>query len=393
MSWLLDGQPLRSILVTRLRYLGDVVMSTVVLEALKAGAPQLRLGFLCEEEHGVVLENHPRLDSLHLLRTKRRGSDALARHNSPNSSTDFARDLPPASTLAMVRQLRAQHYDLAVDLFFNPRSAWLLRLAGIPARIGGTRGSRRHLYSHTVIRQDLGAQLNSFQKVAPGGLGEHLLRLAPLVHEPSGLDFLAWFESYRNGLPMRPTLEAPKLGPRAQAALTSVTVEPERPFVLLAPGATWPSKEWPLASWQKLVQKLAKENEANILVVSPPGAHQDWASLSQDIPPGRGGVLPVLDLKEVMGLLGSAQLVVSVDGGLMHMSVGLGTPTVGIFGPTRPDIWFPYEGSGPFRVLCTRPACHPCNLHQCDEFICLPQLEPDAVLQAASALAGKRGTL
>ena len=79
MTWSLEGKPLRRILVSRLRYLGDVVMSTVVLEALRLGDPEVQLGYLAEYPHGLVLDGHPALDRLHLLGVNRRGADARAR--------------------------------------------------------------------------------------------------------------------------------------------------------------------------------------------------------------------------------------------------------------------------------------------------------------------------
>lgn len=133
MSWSLDGKILGSILITRLRYLGDIVMSTTVAEVLRDGDPDLDIGYLCEEGFGGVLANHPHVDRVHRLGSKRRGSDAKAR-------SLMASDRPGShGTFGMVLELRRQKYDLAVDLFFNPRSAWLLKLAGIPRRIGGTR--------------------------------------------------------------------------------------------------------------------------------------------------------------------------------------------------------------------------------------------------------------
>ena len=133
MSWSLGGRPVRSVLVTRLRYLGDIVMSTVLVEVLRRGDPDLRIGFLCEDGFASVLNGHQGINRLHRLRTSRRGRDARARVQGMPSAAEAR------STLGTILDLRGETYDLAVDLFFNPRSAWLLKLAGIPLRIGGTK--------------------------------------------------------------------------------------------------------------------------------------------------------------------------------------------------------------------------------------------------------------
>jgi ADP-heptose:LPS heptosyltransferase len=69
----------------------------------------------------------------------------------------------------------------------------------------------------------------------------------------------------------------------------------------------------------------------------------------------------------------------------MHAAVAMRIPTVALFGPTDPRLWFPYERLGPYRVLATRPACHPCHRHTCDAWICLPELP---VSDVAAAVAG-----
>lgn len=376
MSWTLDGRPLRRVLVTRLRYLGDVVMSTVVIEALRRGDPSLEVDFLCEAAHAAVLVGHPGLTRVHALGVTRRGRDAAARKASLAPGAVSGR-----GTLATVAALRRRRYDLAVDLFFNPRSAWLLRFAGIPARIGGaTSSSRRRLYTHQALPPSPAAQPALYQ-LAGGGLGDHLSRLAPMRHE--GRPFLDWLLDPEHRWHAIPRVQRPSPGPE----LTRLLVElgAGGGYTLLAPGATWPSKEWPLAHWRRLASDLAAEGQV-LVVMQPPGREDIAAAFLDVLPAGKGGVLPPLSLPDALCVVAAAGKVVSVDGGIMHAAVGMGVPTLALFGPTRPDLWFPYEGSGPFRVLATRPACHPCHRHACDQFICLPDLRPQDVQEAAGAL-------
>ncbi len=376
MTWLVGKKPIRSVLLTRLRYLGDVAMSTVLCEALKAGDPQLRLGYLAEQAHGIVLADHPHLAQVHLLGVARRGADSAARGH--EQSSGVATQAQAVGTMAMIAQLRRAKYDLAVDLFFNPRSAWLLRLSGIPLRIGGTRKWRQRLYTHTVLRADVGASAPDFAAVAPGGLGEHLCRLAPLTHAESGLDFLAWLgENFAPG----------DLKPRLGAAAAPHSADP---FWVLAPCATWPAKEWPAEHWQQLVQELSAGNGPKLKILLPPGRESAWNHLVKGCHPERVEVLPSMELPAVKNLLAQASGLISVDGGVMHMGVALGIATLGLFGPTDPSIWFPYEKMGPYRVLLHKPHCHPCDLHECGNFICLPELSVAQVATAARELFGSQ---
>ena len=377
MSWTLDGHPLRRVLVTRLRYLGDVVMSTVVVEMLRRGDPDLVIDYLCEAGHAPVLAGHPDLERVHALGAQRRGGDAAAR-----AATTTTNQILAGGTLATAWQLGRRRYDLAVDLFFNPRSAWLLTLAGIRRRIGGTTSrSRRHLYSHIVTSLPR-SQRPRLYELAGGGLGEHLGRLAPLCHE--GRHFLDWFEDVAADDRPAPRIQAPALVGASLNALKSLNAEPGD-YTLLAPGATWPSKEWPLPHWNRLARELGDAGHT-VVVLQPPGRPEFETGLAETFH-GAGGVLPVLPLTEALAVVGGAARVVSVDGGVMHAAVGLRRPTVALFGPTDPGLWFPYTGLGPFRVLATRPECHPCHRHECDAFVCLPDLAPDQVLAALAGLS------
>jgi heptosyltransferase II len=386
MSWRLGQRPLRRVLVTRLRYLGDVVMSTVVLAALRDGDPGLELGYLCEETHAPALAGHPALARVHALRVVRRGSDARARADGPVAG---AAGGVPRGAVGLVGELQRARYDAAIDLFFNPRSAWLLALAGIPERLAGPARNRGWLYTRQTDSAAVRAR-DGWDQVAPGGLGEHLARLAPLTHVETGLDFATWFVT-------RGQLAFPRLGARdgaaarAAASLRAAGVRRDGAPLVLAPGATWASKRWPAAHWRALGAALATEWPGPVVALSPPGGDAALAALAEVLPAAGGAVLPVLTLPAALDVLAAAGGLVTVDGGVMHAAVGLGVPTLALFGPTDPRLWFPYEGAGPFRVLATGPSCHPCDRHDCDAFVCLPDLSPAAVREAAGFLfAGAR---
>lgn len=374
MTWELAGRPLRRILVSRLRYLGDVAMSTVVIAALRRGDPELELGFLCEAPYAPLLASHPELTRLHVLAVRRRSADARAR---VPKTVSGGRGL-----YGTVAELRRCRYDLAVDLFFNPRSAVLLRLAAPPLRIGGTTAWRRRLYTHTVTEPS-GERRRVLAEIARGGLVDHLGRLAPLRHSPSQLPFWDWLAQSYADRPLQPRVAVPPLADSAAAAaLERFGIAPGDRYVVLAPAATWPSKEWELSQWQALADALASEPGWPLVVLTPPGRAGEWDTLS------RSGcaVLPSLPLDEVLRLVGGAAMTVTVDGGVMHAAVAMAVPTLALFGPTDPSVWFPYVGNGPYRVVGSYPACHPCDRHTCAQFVCMPDLAPVRVVAEVRAL-------
>jgi len=387
LSWYLDGKPIKSVLVTRLRYLGDIVMSTVVVQALKAGDPDLKIDYLCEHGYGEVLAGHPDIDAVHLLDPRRTGTDAKAR-------VRVLEDQPTLGTWDMVRHLRAQNYDLAVDLFFNPRSAWLLRMAGIPLRMGGSRKWRRWLYTHTVLRDDPRCGNVDFLEHGPGGLGDHLCRLAPLVHGDAEVDFVSWLARQFNPGGLLPKIVRPPLDGRGRKGLAAIDCDPGQPFLLVAPGATWPTKQWPSSRWGEFLDTCMSRTTLPIAVLLPPGKEEEWKDLGNFLFPGRGGILPSLPLGSALGVVGTCGGLVTVDGGIMHAATAMGVPTVAIFGPTDPFIWFPYTMRPSARVVVTKPPCHPCDLHECDDFVCLPHLSAETVIEALDeVLSSQRGGL
>jgi len=384
LSWTLEGERLRSVLVTRLRYLGDIVMSTVVLEVLRRGDPDLELGYLCEDAGVPLLRGHPRVTRVHGLSSRRRGPDADARRDADGRASPRG-----AGFWSSVRDLRRRRYDLAVDLFFNPRSAWLVRLAGTRFRIGGSRGARSRLFTHAVNAPAESVD-PTFRRAAPGGLGEHLGRLLPLRHELSGLDFRDWYlETYPEGL--RPTLPVFTPTDTARRALDAAGVSEDGGFTLLVPGATWPSKAWSPGNWRRLARDLVDDGRGPVVMLSPPDGGGQYRSALAGAGLSGESCLPPLPLAEALSVVARSGTVITVDGGLMHAAVALGRPTVALLGPTDPEIWFPYAGLGPYRALCARPDCHPCDRHDCDDFVCMPTIDPEQVVAAVAGLDGPGG--
>ena len=82
--------------------------------------------------------------------------------------------------------------------------------------------------------------------------------------------------------------------------------------------------------------------------------------------------------------MAAAAAVVAVDGGIVHAAVALGRPTIALFGPTVPPIWFPYETFGPYRVLHAGVSCGDCDRVQCASRKCMTALAP---LDVHAALA------
>jgi heptosyltransferase-2 len=160
-------------------------------------------------------------------------------------------------------------------------------------------------------------------------------------------------------------------------------LEQDHPVVALAPGAVGPSKRWQAASYAEVARRLAADGFA-VWVLGGPGEKP----LAADIVAGAGERVRDLtghDLRNAIIALAAADAAISNDSGLLHVAAALGTPSIGIFGPTSPWHWAPLN---PLAAVMTTPVplpCQPCHKPVCrvGHHLCMREISPAEVLEAA----------
>ncbi|HEX6790966.1 MAG TPA: glycosyltransferase family 9 protein [Candidatus Krumholzibacteria bacterium] len=330
------------VLVTRLNYLGDVVLSLSMVDALRATHPGIVIDYLAREPAASLLAGDDRF-----------GQVIAWRDGAMNA-------------LRTVVRLRARRYRAVIDLYSNPRSAWLSWLSGAPVRIGGNRRGRRLLYTHRVQ--------------PPAGLpvSEVFMRYA----QPLGVE----------GRPGKPVLGiAHAEAAAAEELLARAGVRPlGAPRVGIHPGGKWPVKRWPSAHFAELVARVESLG-ARVVLLTGPDEHDATdavqALLARPVP-----ALAPLPIRTTAAVISRLDAMVACDGGIMHTAVAVGTPTVGIFGSSQSSVWFPYAGLGPFRAAEIQVECRPCHRHVCPlgHTRCLNDLTPARVAADVDALLGSR---
>ncbi len=159
-----------------------------------------------------------------------------------------------------------------------------------------------------------------------------------------------------------------------------------RPAVALAPGAVGPAKRWPTAAYAALCRRLLADG-IDVWVVGGPGEK----SLAQEIVgDSQARDLTATDLREAILALAAATAAVSNDSGLLHVAASLGTPTIGIFGPTSPWHWAPLNPLAATIQAGNKLDCRPCHKPICrfGHHRCMTEIGADEVLAATrSALA------
>jgi heptosyltransferase-2 len=151
-----------------------------------------------------------------------------------------------------------------------------------------------------------------------------------------------------------------------------------RPAVALAPGAVGPAKRWPAAAYAALSRKLLADGFA-VWVLGGPGEK----SLAREIVGDTAACdFTGTDLRQAILGLAAASVAVSNDSGLLHVAAALGTPTIGIFGPTSPWHWAPLNPLAAKIQAKIELPCRPCHKPTCrlGHHRCMVDIGPDEVL-------------
>jgi len=336
-----------NILIVKLSAVGDVVQSLPFLEALRRTYPQARLTWLVEEAAADIVIDHPRLDRVIVLRRKSWLKDLK-----------HGRILPALEGFrSFRRELRAEEYDLVVDLQGLLKSGILVYLSRSRRRLGF---DRTRECSYLFLNE----------RLAPYDPERHaLLRY---------LDVAAYLGADTGGtvnfhLPVHP---------RSATEAAALLEGTRSPLVAVNPGAKWPTKLWPSASWTEVCRRLVREARVEVVLTGGP----DEIAANRAIAAGVDGLVDLTgrtSLKVLAEILRAADLVLCPDTGPMHLAAAVGTPVVALFGPTAP--W----RTGPFGpdhlVLRTGIECSPCFRKKCPDPRCLTALEPDLVFRSVLA--------
>ena len=333
------SQNFRRILLTRLRFIGDVVLTTPVIHALRNAYPDAHIAFLGDKEAISLLEHNPDLNEI--------------------IPFDFEKGL--FSRLLLLKSLHGGKFDLVVDLFSNPRSALLTYATGARMRIGLDGRSRSRLYTH---------------RIKDDGIPKTVIE--------------AYFQFLR-GLDIKPSSLETKIyltedeKREARIYLHWLGIEVDQPIMGLHPGASWPAKVWPSDRFADLADRIAAKHNAQVLVTQGPKDREIVAEVSKKCVTNVK-ILDILPIRQLAAVLSHVAVYVANDSGPMHVAVAVGTKTIGIFGPGEENIWFPYSSSKGHLALRKDVWCHPCHLDFCDKvgdgyMKCMKLLEVNEVFE------------
>lgn len=341
-------QPER-ILLIRLGAIGDIVMASGLVPALRSLWPHAHLTWLAEEGPHQLLASNPRLDCVHPL--PRRKWKRLVREGHPWQVF--------GEMMAQSRQLRKESFDLVLDLQGLLKSGIWAFASGARTRIGlGSREGSQWLMTDCFPREMRDPRMGKEYRALGIALGA----------DP---------KAFKADIAIPPTaMESAK-------SLLGLQTD-RRGIACFAPFTTRPQKHWFDDRWIDLAKSLTPKYRCILL-----GGPEERAR-SETMVEASQGALETLtgqtSLIECAGLIKTADLVVGVDTGLTHLAMATEKPTIALFGSTRP-YWEADHACA--EILYVPEPCSPCHRHpSCGgRFTCMQHHTVDSVMEAIARIS------
>ncbi len=331
----LDWTKVRRVLVVKLRSIGDTVLSTPSLIALRRFLPDAQIDILLEDWVSPVLNGFDAVDNV----------------------ISVGREV--GERFRMGLEIRRRSYDVAFNLHGGTTATWFVRVSGAPHRIGYESYRLSFLYNHLLTSG------TDFW----GRTGTH-----------SAEQQLALLGSV--GVPVNDRPRSRLIVSDASRTARVREVYEGGAYALIHPTTAFFTKQWPVEHYARVADFLAEKGLRTVAISS----HKEAATLSELARAANVPIAPFddLSLPEIMALASKAAIFVGNDSGMAHIAAAVATPTVVIFGSSNRDHWRPWTDA-PNEIVYEEFGCQPCPGYRCEVYgepKCILSVKPDAVISA-----------
>lgn len=335
---------MRRVLVVRLRSIGDTVLATPSLIALRRFLPDAQIDILLEDWVAPLLNDFDAVDNV----------------------ISFERnDLK--SRLQTARTLRANKYDVAFNLHGGTTATFFVRASGAKYRVGFRSYQYNFLYTHLAP-----SPLEFWQKDHAHS-AEQQLALLGFVGVPV------------EDKPKSRLTVTEKMAEEMALLLHVYGIENEK-IALIHPVAAFDTKQWATEKFAKIIDYLASQNIFSIVVVTPQEEKIMHALREKTATIFHG--FTDLTLPEITALASKAKIFVGNDSGIAHIAAAVQTPSVVIFGSSNRYHWRPWTDA-PNEIVYEKMPCQPCAGYFCKEFAepeCIKRVSVEGVLAAITKI-------
>lgn len=339
---------MKRILITRTDRIGDVILSLPAIKAVRYAFPDAYIAIMIQPRIDDILKGNPHIDEV-IVYDKNKKHKGLLKN------------------IGFIKWLKGKRFDTALILHSTKRINLLCFLAGIPRRIGYARGKADFLLTDKI---------------------EYTKRFGEKHESEYSLDILRHLGiNPESSIPFIYVQELDEQ--KAEEILKTLKISKGERFIILHPGASCPSKMWPLENFAKLGDMLIENLKIKVMINLAP----DQAGLGEKVRSMmRNKPIFFCDpttLGELAALFKKASLVISNDSGPGHVAAGVGSPIISIFGRNQkglsPVRWRPL---GDKAVAIQKDiGCIECLAHDCKKgFLCLKEIKPEEVFEEAKQL-------
>ncbi len=383
----IDWRNVKRVLVVRLRSIGDTVLITPSLVALRRHLPDAKIDVLLEDWVAPVLDGFDVVDEvLSFSKSSKRSRFTLA------------------------REIRRRKYDVAINLHGGTTSTFFVRVSGARERIGYAHYRYKFLYNHL-----LSSSADFWGRPVTHSAEQHLALIGafgiPVEDRPrtslgisesavAAIDSrLHGFQDSRiQGFKIQdsriqdsriPGFNIPIQNPKSKIQNPksgnpkSEFPNPKSEIAILHPVAAFATKQWAIENFARVAEFLDRHG---YLVVAVGAAHEHGelerlkSTASSPIE-----IFSDLALPEITALAARASIFIGNDSGIAHIASAVGCPSVVIFGSSNRDHWRPWTDA-PHRIVFEPFDCQPCAGYRCEKFDSPRCIEEVAVASVTSAI-------
>jgi len=322
------------VLFIRLRNLGEAVLDTANLRALKRFRPDLEIATLVEAIYADLYAADPDIEAIPLLR------DA-----DDKRSTFTAR-------LSVIKEIRNRKFTAAINLHGGPTSAQLTFASGAKHRVAPAHFRNGYAYNLRIPPvDDLLNQPNASQKL-------HTV-------ENQFAEF-QWL-----GLPGETPMPthlcvAPPMRESANGKLSAAGIDPAKPYAVLAPTNEFYTKRWMPERFAEVAGKLIERGYQIVMTGAPTPEQIAQLKAVQAATKQKLSSISSLSIGELVAVIAGGKLFVGNDSGPAHIAAAVKTPLVVMFGPASSIRWRPWRA--PSELVQNYFACNPCSMYTCEAF-------------------------